>query len=119
MICFYPIFKFLLRDIVQNFSFLPVYLRIGCFQVFAGFLDAAATRRGEGNNCLSFEVVCLHEGVDDCWASVPPDGEVRNLLILPEIILLAQLFLFLWWQRLKVASSTRAEVNLPAPEATD
>ena len=35
-------------------------------------LDAAAARCGERNHSLSLEVVCLHEGVDNSRASVPP-----------------------------------------------
>ena len=60
---------------VQEFAFLPCDIRIGSFQILASLLDAASARGGEGDDGLSFEVVCLHEGIDDRRTGVPPNGE--------------------------------------------
>ena len=68
----HPILQILLGCSIQQLAFLPVDIRISGFQVFAGFFDAAAARSGEGYDSLTFEVVCLHEGVDNRGAGVPP-----------------------------------------------
>ena len=57
---------------IQQFAFLPVDIGIGGFQVFAGFLDVTAAGGGEGDDGLAFEIVGLHEGVDDGRSGVPP-----------------------------------------------
>ena len=53
----------------------PVDGGIGCAEIIAGLLDAAAAGGGEGDDGLALEVVGLHEGVDDGGACVPPDGK--------------------------------------------
>ena len=67
----YPDLQILLGYSIQQLAFLPVHIWISGFQVFAGFLDAAAARGGEGNDGLALEVVSLHEGVDNRGAGVP------------------------------------------------
>ena len=57
---------------VQEFAFLPCYIRVGCFQILAGLLDAASARGSEWNDGLALEVISLHEGVDDGRSGVPP-----------------------------------------------
>ena len=63
----HPILQIFLRCSIQEFAFLPVHIRISSFQVFAGFLDAATARGGEGDDGLALERLeqrepsCLHE----------------------------------------------------------
>ena len=50
---------------IQQNALLPVDIRIGGFQVFAGFLDVAAAGGGEGDDGLVFKIVRLHEDSAD------------------------------------------------------
>ena len=72
---FYPGFYFPFTCSVQEFTFLPVHIRIGCFQVLAGLLDAAAARGGKWDDGFALEFVGLHKRVDNSRTGVPPDGE--------------------------------------------
>ena len=73
----HPLLQVILRYTVQQFALHPIDAWISGFQVFAGFLNTATARGGKGDNGLSLEIVGFHEGVDNRWTCVPPDGEIN------------------------------------------